>query len=107
MYPLPQLSVSVARRPLSWFTFCLLFIGAFGLQAAAATLLITTKTLPNATGGAAYDQAVVATGGAAPYTWAIQSGGLPPGLALGASTGQVTGVASTSSWVYSYPFALY
>src|SRR5271169_4491993 len=44
---------------------------------AAAPLTITTQTLSNAMVGTAYSQMLAATGGTPPYTWSIQSGGLP------------------------------
>ncbi|MGO8678614.1 MAG: InlB B-repeat-containing protein [Limisphaerales bacterium] len=75
---------------------------------AATALRITTKTLPNATVGAAYAQTLAATGGQPPYTWAIQAGGLPDLLTLNPATGQVAGMPTASgSWVFSYPFQAY
>ena len=73
-----------------------------------APLTIAKLAVANATVGVAYAQTLTATGGKPPYTWAIESGGLPDGLVLSASTGQITGVPTASgSWVYSYPFAAY
>ena len=51
----------------------------------AATLLITTTSLPAGAAGAAYAQSLSATGGTPPYTWNI-TGALPPGLSLSAAT---------------------
>lgn len=46
-------------------------------------LTITTATpLPEGLVGASYLQTLTAAGGAAPYSWAITSGALPPGLTL-------------------------
>ena len=42
-----------------------------------------------------YSQGIQVTGGVAPYSWSIVSGSLPPGLSLNASTGSVTGKATT------------
>jgi len=47
---------------------------------------ITTTSLPAATIGVAYTNAVNASGGTAPFTWSIASGAPPAGLSLGAST---------------------
>lgn len=75
--------------------------------ATAATLSITSPaTLPNATGGVSYSTTLTATGGTPPYKWALQSGGLPPGLKL-ATTGVISGTPSTSAWVYTYSFLSY
>jgi len=56
---------------------------------------ITTTSLPNAKRNKSYNRTIQATGGVAPYSWAIVSGSLPPGLSLNASTGAVTGKATT------------
>ena len=51
----------------------------------AATLLITTTSLPAGAAGAAYAQSLSASGGTAPYTWST-TGTLPPGLSLSGAT---------------------
>jgi len=56
-----------------------------------SSVSITTTSLPNGTTGEAYSQTLAATGGTAPYTWSVQSGGLPTGLTLNASTGVISG----------------
>ena len=56
-----------------------------------APLMITTTSLPAATGGAAYSATLAATGGVTPYTWSVTAGTLPPGLTLNASTGVIAG----------------
>jgi len=62
----------------------------------AATLTITTTTLPNATVNSAYSQTLQASGGLTPYTWALTSGGLPTGLSLVTSTGVISGTATAT-----------
>ena len=59
----------------------------------APALSITTSTLPNGTVGGAYSQTLAATGGTPPYTWSLQSGALPGGLAL-TTGGSITGTIS-------------
>src|SRR5690606_10231708 len=54
------------------------------------TITIAPATLPNATAGAAYNQALSASGGTAPYSFAVTSGSLPAGLGL-AADGVLTG----------------
>ncbi|WP_379063683.1 putative Ig domain-containing protein [Mesorhizobium sp. UC74_2] len=54
------------------------------------TIAITPDTLPNATGGSAYDQPLSATGGGAPYSFAVSDGALPVGLSLKAD-GRLSG----------------
>jgi fimbrial isopeptide formation D2 family protein/uncharacterized repeat protein (TIGR01451 family) len=46
--------------------------------------------------GMAFSSALVASGGTAPYTFAIVSGPLPPGLTLNAGTGAITGTPTTA-----------
>ena len=50
--------------------------------ATPAALAITTSSLLSGTQGAAYSNAIVATGGTTPYSWSITSGSLPAGLSL-------------------------
>jgi uncharacterized protein (TIGR03437 family) len=65
---------------------------------ATAPLTITTTQIPTATlGKGGYTAGPLATGGTPPYTWAITSGTLPPGLSLNSSTGAITGMPSTFS----------
>jgi hypothetical protein len=52
---------------------------------------ITTTSLPNGTQNAAYSATLAATGGATPYSWSVVSGALPSGLALGRTTGVISG----------------
>ncbi len=74
----------------------------------AAPLAITTQSLSNAVVGVAYSQTLAATGGTPPYTWAIQSGGLPSLLTLNPTNGQIAGMPTASgSWVFSYSFQSY
>lgn len=54
--------------------------------------------------GVAYSSGpLTINGGVAPYTWAIASGSLPPGLALDPNSGVVSG---TPTWATTYTFAL-
>ena len=57
-----------------------------------AALSITTTSLPGATVGIAYNQALALAGGAAPVTWSIASGALPAGIAL--NPGSLNGIPS-------------
>ena len=73
---------------------------------ATAALVITSTTLPDATGGVAYSHPLSATGGVAPYTWKILGGSLEANLSL-SGAGLVSGTPGTASWIYSYPFSAY
>src|SRR5258708_3528085 len=62
-----------------------------------SSLSITTSFLPNGRVSTAYaTTAIAATGGTPPYMWSVSTGSLPPGLALGTSTGQVSGTPTQS-----------
>ena len=62
---------------------------------------VTTTSLPETTAGAVYSATLQAQGGAAPYTWIIASG-LPPGLSLISTTGEILGIASTAgNWTFT------
>jgi hypothetical protein len=76
-------------------------ISALNINIAAAPPQITTSALPNGTVQVAYSAPLAATGGTLPYSWSVISGSLPPGLALSASTGAVTGTP-TASGQYSF-----
>jgi Putative Ig domain len=54
---------------------------------------VTTSSLPGGQTGSAYSSTLSASGGTAPYTWAVVSKSLPPGLTLG-SSGQISGTPS-------------
>jgi len=57
---------------------------------------ITTNALPNGTSNTPYSTTVAATGGVTPYAWSILSGSLPPGLALGSSSGVISGTPTAT-----------
>lgn len=62
-------------------------------------LEVRTAQLSNATQGLAYNGKLEAAGGVAPYTWSLETGALPDGLALNAQgdiTGRPTTVGSAS-----------
>lgn len=58
--------------------------------------VITTTSLPNGQVNVAYSQPLAGTGGTLPYAWSISAGSLPNGLALGASTGIISGLPTTA-----------
>lgn len=58
----------------------------------APALAINTGTkLPDGVAGASYTYKLLSSGGSGTLTWSITSGSLPTGLALTASTGNITG----------------
>jgi large repetitive protein len=68
----------------------------------AASLSVTTNTLPAVTLGGAYSQSLIAAGGTPPYTWSLVTGPLPGGLTLSAG-GSITGTASAAG---TFPFTV-
>ncbi len=61
------------------------------VSSAPSTLQITNLGLLAGQVTVPYGATLTASGGTAPYTWAVLTGGLPPGLALDAATGQISG----------------
>lgn len=59
-------------------------------------LAITTTSLPAGNVATAYATGLAASGGTAPYSWAVISGTLPPGLTL-SSAGQISGTPTASA----------
>jgi hypothetical protein len=57
---------------------------------------ITTTTLPGGQTGSVYSEFVVATGGVGALTWTLETGALPPGIALIPGTGELSGIPSAS-----------
>jgi large repetitive protein len=66
------------------------------VNAAPATVSITTASLPGGTVGTAYSQALAASGGTAPYTWSVTTGSLPSGLTL-SSAGVISGTPTAAA----------
>jgi hypothetical protein len=72
---------------------------AYTLTVGAPVLSLSPATLPNGTGSQSYSAQFAASGGNPPYTFTVNSGALPPGLALtpnGALTGVPTAAGSFS-----------
>ena len=62
-----------------------------GITIGASALSLSTPALAPAVVGAAYSQALSATGGTPPYAWSLVGGSLPAGLSLNATTGEISG----------------
>jgi large repetitive protein len=60
------------------------------IQPPACPAVTLTASLPDGTVDVVYSQAIAGSGGTGPYTFAVTTGGLPPGLTL-ASDGTVSG----------------
>ena len=66
----------------------------------SALLTLTTPAPAFGVASVAYSYQLNATGGTPPYTWAVTSGSLPPGLHL-ASTGAISGIPTAAgSWTF-------
>jgi Putative Ig domain len=71
------------------------------IAVAPAALTVAGSQLASGTIGAAYAQAMQASGGSAPYTWALAGGALPAGITLGTHTGVVSGTP-TATGAYNF-----
>jgi hypothetical protein len=60
--------------------FFLPLLVACGLQCFATNVKIITPSVPNGTVNTGYWAAIQASGGCTPYSWAVTSGSLPPGV---------------------------
>ncbi|HXO38440.1 MAG TPA: Ig domain-containing protein, partial [Candidatus Acidoferrum sp.] len=78
-----------------------------GGGAPPATLTITTTSgpLPAGISGVTYTTSLNSFGGNAPVTWAVASGGLPPGLTLDSFTGIISGTP-TASGLFNFSVSL-
>ena len=73
----------------------------------AGQLQITTTSLPSGAVGVPYDQNVQLFGVLPPFSFAVVSGALPPGLSVGQSTGFFADpISGTPTAPGSYPFIL-
>ena len=63
---------------------------------AQTTLKIVTTSILRSINQVPYSQTLQATGGTSPYTWSINTGSLPTGLTLGASSGMISGSSTIS-----------
>ncbi|WP_395742930.1 beta strand repeat-containing protein [Prosthecobacter sp.] len=71
---------------------------SYTLAPACPLIAVTPATATRATVGVAYSQTLAASGGLAPYgSWTVTSGTLPAGLSLNASTGVISGTATTAN----------
>jgi len=64
--------------------------GPLSISMGVSPLTITTSSLPNGQLTIPYSQTLMASGGVAPYTWALVSGAMPPGLSL-LPSGKISG----------------
>jgi len=71
----------------------------------SGTLAITSTTLnpDTASEGVPYSTTLDASGGTEPYSWAVTSGALPPGLSLDSVTGAITGTPTSGG---AFPFTV-
>ena len=73
--------------------YYIIFSSPSGTEKISPPLTITTNSLPAGSVNAPYSQTLQASGGAPPYTWSVISGGLPIGLTLNGSTGEISGTS--------------
>jgi hypothetical protein len=72
-----------------------------------ATVVISTKSVPNGTVNTAYSAVIQATNGCLPYKWAIVSGSLPAGVtAKPSGTTTALDLSGTLTTVATYSFSI-
>jgi hypothetical protein len=72
-----------------------------------AVLTITTTSLPPGNVGIPYPTSFInAAGATAPFTWAITSGSLPPGLTLGTNTSSSVSITGTPTTLGTFKFTI-
>lgn len=77
-------------------------IAAFKAATPPPQLSLSPSTLPGGTVGVTYSETITASGGTAPYSFAVTTGTLPPGLSL-STAGVLSGMPTT---VGSYSFTI-
>ncbi len=90
-------SLSVACRSIA-VAFALFVLSA---ASASAAITVNPATLAAGTLGQVYDNTLTASGGSGPYTFAVTTGALPPGLTLTGASGQLSGTPSAQG-VYNF-----
>lgn len=80
--------------------------GCVGVQSYTITttcpaIALSPATLPNATLGTSYNQNLSSSGGTLPYSYAITSGSLPPGITL-SSSGFVSGTPVAPAGLFNF-----
>lgn len=70
-------------------------IAACGPAIVCPVITVNPATLPNSAVGSPYSATVTASGGTGPYTFAVTSGALPPGLLLNGASGAISGPPTT------------
>ena len=85
----------------------ILFLIAAATACSAASVAISTASVPNGTVNTSYSAVIKASGGCTPYKWAIASGTLPAGLARKPSTNSTSlGLTGTPTAAKTYAFTV-
>jgi subtilase family serine protease/subtilisin family serine protease len=89
---------SASWTPGSEFSF-LTFSSPAGTEVVPAPSIMT-NSLPIGLVNTNYSQPLQVSGGGPPYVWSVHSGSLPDGLNLNSSTGEISGIPSTTGTRY-------
>ena len=74
---------------------------AYSVTIASATITVSPGSLPAATNGASYSQALTASGGTGPYDFNLTSGALPNGMTL-SSSGTLSGTPNAAAGTFNF-----
>lgn len=75
---------------------------AYSITTTCPTISVLPATLPDGDTSAAYNATLTGSGGAAPYSFAVTTGSLPPGLSMD-SGGSISGTPSSAG---TFPFTV-
>jgi hypothetical protein len=98
-------ALDVFANAVGSLAFILLLFAVNAIELAQPSgLKILTERVPVSQAGSEYISVLSVIGGVPPYSWTLQSGSLPEGLALDQKRGEILGTPNSSAAGGSFPF---